>query len=414
LLQGARQVGKTWLINHFGRKEYADFVYLNFEQEPDLKSLFEGALQPAQIIDNIGLYLGKKISAEDTLICFDEIQIAPKAISSLKYFAEQAPEFHIIAAGSLLGVSVGKSIPFPMGKVNSMTLYPMSFEEYLDAAGESLLVAMLEQRLFSSPMPDLVHEKLLRHLKIYLYLGGMPEVVKDYLERADIQRVRLIQNEILEAYERDFSKYSEAGQAIKTLEIWKSVPAQLAREQKKFKYSQVRPNARASTFEQAIQWLAQAGLIHQVYHINAAKMPLAGYVQHNKFKVYMHDTGLLAALLRLSPDIIVKPGQIFSEYNGAFTENFVANQLTTHDFDPLYYWTSGNTAEVDFILQHNNELFPLEVKSGMNRNTKSLRSYEAKNKPRLLIRTSPRKAIQDGNFINLPLYGLAALKGLLA
>jgi predicted AAA+ superfamily ATPase len=404
LLQGARQVGKTYLVSHFAKKEYKKYVYLNFEQNPDLKTLFQGSLNPHTIITNIGLYIGEKIRATDTLIFFDEIQIVPQAITSLKYFYEQANEFHIISAGSLLGVSVGKESSFPVGKVNFMTLYPMSFLEYLNAFGEELLVEKLENLQINDIFPELLHKKLIRHLKIHLYLGGMPEVLQDYLDKQDINSARAIQNELLEAYQRDFSKYTDKPQAIKTSELWQSIPYQLAKENKKFKYSDVRKSARAVTFEQTIEWLKKAGLINLVYAISRPKLPIGGYTDYSKFKVYLFDTGLLGAMLKVSSEMIINPTGLFSEYNGAFIENFVANELLAYGTDELFYWASKSDAEVDFILQKENEIYPIEVKSGLSKNLKSLRSYAQKYDPKLIFRLSPRNFMRDKEFINIPLY----------
>ena len=406
LLQGARQVGKTWLINSFGKSEYKNYVYLNFEQNPDLRTLFTGQLVPEEIISNISLYLGKKIIAKDTLICFDEIQAAPEAITSLKYFREQAAEFHVIAAGSLLGVRVGKKNSFPVGKVNFMTLYPLSFVEYLIAVGEELIVERLQTQSTISPLPEIVHDKLLRHLKMYLFLGGMPEVVQDYLDQKDIEAVRIIQNEILEAYLRDFSKYTAPDQAIKTSEVWKSVPFQLAKENKKFMYSAVRPKARSSTFEHTIEWLRNAGLIHLTTNIRTPKLPLSGYADFSKFKIYLLDTGLLGAMLNITSDIILQPTKLFQEYNGAFIENFVNNELIKLGKKELFYWTSRGDAEVDFVIQQGQEIIPIEVKSGLNRNMKSLRGYADKYQPRIIVRCSPRNFIKSDDFVNIPLYGI--------
>jgi len=404
LLQGARQVGKTWLVNEFGKKEYADFVTLNFEQNPDLESLFKRELDPHQIVNNISLFVGRKIHPDTTLIFFDEIQVVPEVLTSLKYFCEQAPEFHIIAAGSLLGISIGKPGSFPVGKVHFLTLYPLSLGEYLTAVGEDLILDQLENIQKINPLPDILHQKMLGHLKIYLYLGGMPEVVQDYLDNQDINSVRRIQIEILEAYQRDFSKYTDKVQAVKTSELWQAIPRQLARENKKFTYNTVRKNARASTYEQTIEWLKKAGLIHLAYNLTVPKLPLSGYADYAKFKVFLHDTGLLGAMLNISSDIILKPMQLFSEYNGAFIENYVSQQLIALGHRALYYWTSANDAEVDFVLQIGDDIFPVEVKSGMSRHLKSLRSYANKYHPRHLYRISPRNFYQSGDFINVPLY----------
>jgi uncharacterized protein len=410
LLQGARQVGKTWLINEFGKKEYENYVYLNFEQTPALQTLFSQELSPQKIIENIGLWLGKKVVSDSTLICFDEIQNCPAALTSLKYFQETAPEFHIIAAGSLLGVSLGKMSSFPVGKVNFLTLYPLSFAEYLMAIGEDLLVEKLQ---ILESLPEILHEKLLELLKMYLFLGGMPEVVAEYTQNKDIREARKIQNDILKSYQNDFSKYSDASQTLKIAEIWQSIPFQLAKENKKFIYHDVNSNARANTYQQGIEWLKNAGLIHIVYQIRAAKLPISGYADYSKFKIYVLDMGLLGAMLNLSSDIILKPNELFLEYNGAFIENYTCLELLKTLEKDTFYWSSEREAEVDFVFQWENDIYPLEVKSGLNRNTKSLRTYSEKYQPKLLLRASPRNFVRSEEFINVPLYGLMGIKGLL-
>ncbi len=405
LLQGARQVGKTYIVEAFGASEYGTFVKFNFEQSPALGELFKKNLSPDDIIENLSLYYGKKISSQNTLIFFDEIQVVPEVLTSLKYFQEEAPEYHIIAAGSLLGVSVTKESSFPVGKVNFMMLYPMSFYEYLIAFGEELLAEKIQTKNNPEPFLEVIHENLLSHLKMYLYLGGMPEVLQEYKTNGDIAMAREIQNEILEAYSRDFSKYSDKILTIKITELWQSIPRQLAKENKKFKYSEARKNSRASTFEQAVTWLKKAGLINVAYNISIPKLPLAGYADFVKFKVYLLDCGLLGAMLNIPSDIIITGNKLFAEYNGAFIENFVASEFVTRGVKELYYWTSKSDAEVDFILQNNNIIRPLEVKSGLNRNIKSLRSYADKYQPDKIYRTSPRNFTEDNDFINIPLYG---------
>jgi len=410
LLQGARQVGKTYLINEFGKKEYQNYIYLNFELDSSLEILFQGKLDPREIIKNMSLYLGIKIEHKNTLIFFDEIQMIPKALSSLKYFYEYAPEFHIIAAGSLLGVSVGKQSSFPVGKINFLHMYPLSFSEYLFAFGEELLVEELNKHKINTNINDLLHNKLQDHLKMYLFLGGMPEVLQDYLKHEDIKAARAIQNEILMAYEKDFSKYTIPSQAIKTTELWRSIPFQLAKENKKFKYGDVRKNTRASTYEQTIEWLKNAGLIHISYCINTPKLPLSGHTDFSKFKVFMLDTGLLGAMLNISSDIIIKPNKLFIEYNGAFIENFVALELIRSGNTQLYYWTSKSDAEVDFVIQLQNNIYPVEVKSGSSRNLKSIRSYAEKYTPSHIFRVSPRNFFVDKEFIDIPLYAAFLLR----
>jgi uncharacterized protein len=410
LLQGARQVGKTYIINEFGKIAYKDFVHLNFEKIPSYSTIFANGLIPEKIIENINLLLGRKIVAENTLIFFDEIQACPEGLTSLKYFCEDAPEVHIIAAGSLLGVSIGTSGSFPVGKVNFLTLYPMSFAEYLVATGNELLAEKLQT---PENLAEALHDKANDLLKMYFLIGGMPEVVADYLKNKDIKRVRKIQKDILAAYQRDFSKYTDPGQAIKVAEVWDSIPYQLAKENKKFKYNDVKHKARASHYEQSIEWLKNAGLVHIVCQIRAAKLPIAGYADHEKFKIYLLDTGLLGAMLNLSSDIILQPTQLFLEYNGAFVENYTCLELKKVQENKLYYWTSDADAEVDFVFQHENDIYPLEAKSGTNRNTKSLKSYADKFAPKLQLRASPRNFVQVGEFINLPLYGLLGLRAVL-
>lgn len=413
LLQGARQIGKTFIVNQFGKSEYKNYVRLNFEEDENLKDIFNSTLDPFQIINQLGLYLNKKIEAENTLIFFDEIQVLPKAITSLKYFYENAPQFHIIAAGSLLGVSVGKSTSFPVGKVNFLTMYPMSFLEYLMALNENILIDELLNIKDFIALPGILHEKMLNLMKMYLFLGGMPEVVQDYIENKDIVAVRKIQNEILQSYQKDFSKYAEPREAIKIAEIWRSIPYQLAKENSKFLYGEVKKNARSSHFELSIDWLKNAGLIHIVNEIRAVKLPLGGYADLGKFKLYLLDTGLLGAMLGLTPEIILRPEDLYKEYNGAFIENYACLELVKLLQNEVFYWTSGNEAEVDFILQYDNDIVPIEVKSGSNKNTHSLKAFESKNTTKYLFRTSPRNFVKSEKFINLPLYRLFVLKKIL-
>jgi predicted AAA+ superfamily ATPase len=331
-------------------------------------------------------------------------------LTSLKYFNEISPEFHLIAAGSLLGVSIGIQSSFPVGKVNFMTLFPMSFAEYLRAYGEQMILDELYKKDLSLPFPEIIHEKILTHLKMYLFLGGMPEVLQDYLTNRDIASSRKIQQEILKSYQRDFSKYTEKSQAIKTSELWQTIPRQLARENKKFKFSDVRSKARASFYEQTVEWLKNAGLINVAYQISLPKIPLSGYADYTKFKIFLHDTGLLGAMLNVNSDMILNPTALFSEYNGAFIENFVATELINSGYEHLFYWTSNSDAEVDFVVQNANNIFPLEVKSGLSRNKKSLVSYAEKYNPEILFRLSPRNFTRDGKFINLPLYASFLVK----
>ncbi len=412
LLQGARQVGKTFIVKEFGKKEYKNFYYFNFEQDENLHHFFKSQLLPENIIENLSIYIGKKIESDSSLIFFDEIQVLPEVLTSLKYFQEQAPQYNIISAGSLLGVSIASHKSFPVGKVNFLTLYPMSFLEFLEAIEGSLLLEKIKKIDESKPLNEVFHNKLISHLKLYLYIGGMPEAIQDYIDNKDIARVRKIQLDILESYKRDFSKYNNSTQALKVSNIWHSVPYQLAKENKKFRYKDVKKNGRASFYELSIEWLKNAGLINVAYNISVPKMPLSGYADKSKIKLYLFDTGLLGAMLNISSKIIVDPNQLFIEYNGAFIENFVAQQLKVYLHSDLYYWTSKSDAEVDFLLQMNREIYPIEVKSGLSRNLKSLRSYESKYHPLKIYRLSPRNMMQDDTFVNIPLYAVHYFKQL--
>ncbi|MCP4154090.1 MAG: ATP-binding protein [bacterium] len=410
LLQGARQVGKTYLLKKFAETEYRDCAYFNFEQNPELDTLFESSLNPEHLLQSLAAYQGRKIHPSDTLIIFDEIQASPRAITSLKYFCEEAPQYHIAAAGSLLGVSVGKTSGFPVGKVNFMTLYPMNFFEYLTAVGEELLLELLEKNSAMHPLPEPFHEKLTRIFKYYLYIGGMPEVVQDYIVNKDIQKVREIQSEILNAYERDFSKYSSPDEAIRVSDVWRSIPLQLARENKKFKYGDVKKGGRSSRFDTAIEWLRKAGLIHIIGNLKTPKIPMAGYADRTKFKIYMLDTGLLGALLSLPSRAIIIGDSLFSQYNGAFIENYTAVELTNQiKTGEIFYWTSKSDAEVDFVFSIGENIVPLEVKSGLSRRKKSLRVYAEKYQPASVYRASPRNFTRDGDFTNIPLYAVSLL-----
>jgi len=412
LMQGARQVGKTHLVKEFGKNEFEELYYFNFEKDAGLSSLFESSLDPENIITSLSLYIGKKIDSKNSLIFFDEIQVAPRALTSLKYFQENAPQFSIIAAGSLLGVSVGKETSFPVGKVDFLSLYPLSFNEYLLAAGEELFADMIKERKITEAFPEAIHKKMTDHLKLYLYLGGMPEVVSDYLQTKDIEHVRELQKNILQAYENDFSKYADKNQAIKNSELWGSIPKQLAKENKKFKYKEIKKNARSNMYELAIEWLRKAGLIIIVKNIETPKIPLSSYVNEAKFKVYMHDVGLLAAKLKITPDQIVSPDALYKGFNGAFIENFVAQELIADGTEELYYWTSRSDAEVDFLLDNENMIIPVEVKSGTSLAMKSLQSYAAKYNPDRILRVSPRNFIQSDKFINIPLYAIKAFRNI--
>jgi predicted AAA+ superfamily ATPase len=411
IVQGARQVGKTYLLKEFGKNEYQDCVYINFEEAPDAASLFQSNLTPTTLIEGLSAFVGRKIRPVETLLVFDEIQICQRALTSLKYFCEQAHDYHLIAAGSLLGIAIGKNSSFPVGKVEFLSMHPMSFFEYLESMDAALLRDHLEKKSDFSPLADALHNRLMEALRYYLFLGGMPAVVDSYVKNRDVQEARRLQKEILDAFERDFSQYSTLSEAIRISEIWRSIPAQLVRENKKFLYSTIRKGGRAAAFESAIEWLRRAGLIILAENLSTALLPLRAYVDQGKFKAYMLDSGLLGALVDIEPKMIVTGDRILSEYNGAFTENYVATELTSGKNEHLYYWRSENIAEVDFVFGKDARILPLEVKSGMSGGIKSLRVFADKFKPPRIYRTSPRNFTMDNDFINIPLYAVSRFPG---
>ncbi len=404
VLKGARQVGKTYILQNFGKEEYEDMAYFNFEEDPDLHDFFTGRLVPEKIIQTLSIYREKKISPEQTLIIFDEVQNSPETLTSLKYFCEKAPEYHIVAAGSLLGVKIGQSAPFPVGKVNFLDLYPMTFAEFLDAVGKPQLRGLLEDTNFE-PIAATFHTELVDILKMYYFIGGMPEAISQYVQDQDLHMVRQIQEEILEAYKIDFSKYTTKTEAIRIAATWESIPTQLARENKKFTYAEVARNARAREYSESIQWLVDAGLVVKVYNTHTPKLPLATY-REDIFKLYLLDVGLLGAMIKVSQRVIVKGSTLFSEFNGAFVENYAAQELVANGQKDLYYWTSKYQAEVDFVVAIEDQVLPLEVKAGVSKQKKSLRVYGDKYKPHVLSRSTLMNFKEDGTIQNYPLYAL--------
>lgn len=408
ILQGARQVGKTHLLKVFGSQEFGNYVYLNFEEDPELKKFFIHSLDPIKIIEKLSIYKEVEIVPHKTLIIFDEIQESPEALNSLKYFCESASELHVIAAGSLLGVKMIHTKGFPVGKVNFLHLYPLSFFEFLSAINKQKLRVYLEQLSIVDPLPEPFHYELLELLKKYMYIGGMPEAVTEYVQSGDLLQIRKIQLAILKAYDLDFAKHAPKEDIMKIMQVWNSIPRQLAKEHKKFVFSLVKDSARGREYTTAIQWLCEAGLILKSYNLTTPKLPLPAYGDTNAFKIFMLDVGLLAAMCDLSVSAIVTNNNLFSEFNGAFTENFVAQALTNKQ-RALYYWTSDGTAEVDFITEHDGNIYPLEVKAGASRRKKSLQVYDQRYKPALLLRSSTLNLKHDGKLCNLPLYLISEL-----
>lgn len=403
IVRGARQVGKTHLLKLFGKNEYESCLYLNFEADPDLGGLFTHSLKPSTLLDNIRIYLNQDIEPGKTLLIFDEIQESPEALNSLKYFQEQASKYHVVAAGSLLGVKVGHVKGFPVGKVNFLDLYPFSFFEFLAATGKNKLCDFLLRLNKIENIPEPIHHELLLLLKKYMYIGGMPEAVDEYVKTENLLSIRKIQNEILDAYALDFAKHAPKDQLMKITSVWESIPAQLAKENKKFIFSAIRKSARGREYETAIQWLTDAGLIYKSYNISTPKLPLAGFSNKNTFKVFLLDVGLLSAMSHISARSVIDEDGLFSEFHGAFTENYIAQELAKKHY-PLYYWTSEGLAEVDFIVEHDMHVFPLEVKAGISRKKKSLLVYGDKYHPEILLRTSLMNLRKDGNICNFPLY----------
>lgn len=407
VLNGARQVGKTYAMKHFGQTSYEQVAYLNFEKDEKLGQYFEGTLDPKELIKIIGIHTDTEIEPANTLIIFDEIQECPKALNSLKYFCEEANEYHIVAAGSLLGVKTTGEKGFPVGKVNFLHLYPMTFLEFLSALGHEKLRLLLEDVHESLPNP--IHENLLQLLKLYFFIGGMPEAVAEYVKTEKLSVAREVQLEILNAYERDFSKHAPPHEIMKIMTVWKQVHRQLAKENKKFIFAAIRKSARGRDYEEAIQWLTDAGLIHKSYLVKAPKFPLSAYANNDIFKIFLVDVGLLAAQSNLSPQIILEGDLLFTEFKGALTENFAAQELIATQNREIYYWESEGQAEIDFLLEDDHEIYPLEVKSGASQKKKSLLVYKQKYAPSKLIRATTMNLKHDADIYNYPLYMISRL-----
>ncbi|MGL4540199.1 MAG: ATP-binding protein [Candidatus Rhabdochlamydia sp.] len=404
VLNGARQVGKTYSLKHFSKTSYKNMAYLNFEKDEKLGQYFEGTLDPKQLIKILSIHTEVEIEPHHTLLILDEIQECPKALNSLKYFCEEANEYHVVAAGSLLGVKTAGGKGFPVGKVNFLHMYPMTFFEFIAALGQEKTRGFLEEYSIYEPIPNPMHEKLIQLLKLYFFVGGMPEAVAEYAKAEKLHIVREIQLEILNAYEKDFAKHAPPHEIMKITTIWKQVHRQLAKENKKFVFAAIRKSARGRDYEEAIQWLSDAGLIHKSYLVQSPKFPLSAYADNNTFKIFLSDVGLLGAQSNLSPQIIIDGNLLFAEFKGALTENYVAQELIATKHTEPYYWTSEATAEVDFLMEEDHEIYPLEVKAGESQKKKSLLVYNQKYAPSKLIRTTAMNLKHDGNIYNYPLY----------
>jgi predicted AAA+ superfamily ATPase len=411
LIKGARQVGKTWLMKEFGKNEYESVAYINFEKATQLANLFEVDFDIPRILRSVQLITGIIPKPGETLIIFDEIQSVKRGLLSLKYFYEDAPEYHIIAAGSLLGLSIHKDDSFPVGKVDFLELYPLSYEEFIVALGKNSLLDALHRRDWE--LTKAFKSNYIELLKQYYYIGGMPEVVKSFIQNNDYNEVREIQNSILESYNNDFSKHSPIEIVPRIKMIWNSIPSQLAKENRKFIYGAVKSGGRAKEFEVAIMWLEDAGLIHKISRVSNASLPLDGFVDIGAFKLFMVDIGLLGAKSGLDAKTIIEGNTIFGQYKGALTEQYVLQQLKCSTGIETYYWSAEQgIAEIDFLIQTGGKVIPIEVKAEENLKAKSLKSFRDKFHPELSIRTSMSDFRKEETLTNLPLYGISLINSL--
>ena len=405
IIRGARQVGKTWLMKEFGKTCFEKTAYVNFDSNPRMQQLFEGEIDVERVILAISAETGVSINCTDTLLIFDEVQEVPKALGSLKYFCENAPEYAIVAAGSLLGVAMHKGTSFPVGKVDFMDLYPLSFQEFLCALGEERFVTMLQST--DTDMVTMFKTKYIDRLREYYYVGGMPEAVQNFVLNKDYNKVREIQKNLLNYYQQDFSKHAKIFLVPRLNLVWNSIPMQLAKENKKYIYGQVREGARAKDFELAIQWLLDCGLIHKVHRVKKPSLPLKAYMDLDAFKIYMLDVGLLLAMADLDASVIIDGNRIFTEFKGALTEQYVLQQMIAElGVEPYYYTTTNSTGKIDFMLQAPGSVIPVEVKAEENLRAKSLWAFCEKYHPKHAVRTSMSDFREQDWMTNIPLYNI--------
>jgi len=411
IVRGARQVGKTWLIKEFGKRNYKQVAYMNFESSKLLGNLFAEDYDINRIISAIQIETGLHIEAENTLIIFDEIQEAEGGITALKYFYEDAPQYHIIAAGSLLGVALHRSTSFPVGKVDFLDLFPLSFSEFLNAMGQSKLLEVLNDKEWN--LVKNFKAKYIQLLKKYYFTGGMPEAVLSFAGSGDYNEVRQIQNRILLAFEQDFSKHAPAEIVPRIRMLWSSIPSQLAKENRKFIYSVIKKGSRAKDYELALQWLIDCGLAYKITRISKPGIPLKAYEDISAFKLFTVDTGLMAAMGSINAKTLLEGNIIFEEFKGALTEQFVLQQLKTLSGVAVHFWSSSQSSgEVDFVLQYGENVVPLEVKAEENLQAKSLKSFYQKYPDMLPVRTSMSDFRKEGWLVNLPLYAIHLLTGI--
>ncbi len=407
IIRGARQTGKTWLMKEFGKQAFQDTIYINFENEPRFRDLFAADYDTARIITTIQLFYGKTIDAATTLIIFDEIQAVEGGITSLKYFCENAPQYAIVAAGSLLGIALHENTSFPVGKVMFLDMSPLSFAEFLQANGKTMLLQTMQQGQWELLQP--FHAELLNLLRTYLFVGGMPEAVQRWIDAHDYAEVRAVQHNILRSYQADFSKHAPKEQVPRLDMVWSSLPAQLSKENKKFIYGVMREGARAKDFELAIMWLYNSGLVLKSHRVSVPRMPLCAYQDMQVFKLFMVDVGLLSAFVGLDARTLIEGDTIFTEFKGALTEQFVMQELATLQLDYIGYWTNErSTSEVDFVIQSRGEVVPIEVKAGENLRARSFSLFCQNYTPRMAMKASTLPYHADTVIRNVPLYGVAA------
>lgn len=405
IIEGARQVGKTWLMKEFGRQAYRDSVYINFDSNSRMAELFTSDLDTGRLIMGLELYAGRKIDPDNTLLIFDEVQEVPRALASLKYFYENAPQYHIVCAGSLLGIALHEGTSFPVGKVDFLKLYPLSFREFLMATNRERFAELLDKLDFA--MIASFKQTYIDALKQYYFVGGMPEAVQSFADDKDFNEVRAIQKRILAAYEQDFSKHAPNEIVPKIRMLWNSIPSQLAKENKKFIYGLIREGARAKEYETAILWLSDCGLVHKVGRVNAAGMPLKAYEDLKAFKLFVVDIGLLGCMTGLRQRTLLDGNELFTEFKGALTEQYVCQQLKTNEDLGIYYYTNDRgSCEIDFVVDTGEQIVPVEVKAEVNLKAKSLRTYREKFLPEVSVRTSMADFKKEDWLINLPLYAI--------
>ena len=405
IIEGARQVGKTWLMKEFGKQAYADTVYINFDSNSRMADLFSADLDTDRLIMGLELYAGRKINPDNTLLIFDEVQEVPRALASLKYFYENAPQYHIVCAGSLLGIALHQGTSFPVGKVDFLKLYPLSFSEFLMATGNERFAELLKNQDYE--MITSFKQTYIDALKHYYFVGGMPEAVQSFAESKDFNEVRAIQKRILAAYEQDFSKHAPNEIVPKIRMLWNSIPSQLARENKKFIYGLVREGGRAREYETAIMWLSDCGLVHKVSRVNAAGIPLKAYEDLKAFKLFIVDVGLLGCMTGLRQRTLLDGDDLFVEFKGALTEQYVCQQLKTVEDLGIYYYTNDRgSCEIDFVVDNGEQIVPIEVKAETNLRAKSLKTYRERFEPELSVRTSMADYKKEDWLLNLPLYAI--------